>query len=164
MTTQGYKYLSPPSAHTVGILLFTRCISTSLSRIAIHKGLSRRCDSTWASRTYIIIFVSGALCGIHSVSLYDICTGNKLFQVGLLSIFNLSPSNVLYSSTIPQGSYNQNSGPIWCKAWSNTEEVPYCQIARSQGSEDRQIWPKLGVSGLLLQFEFTDESEMIHKA
>ena len=149
MTTQGYKYLSPPSAHTVGILLFTRRISTSLSCIAIHKGLSRRCDSTRASRTYIIMFVSGALCGIHSVSLYDICTGNKhhLFQVGLLSIFNLSPSNVLYSSTIPQGSYSKNSGPIWCKAWSNTEEVPYCfsrlcQIARSQGSEDHQIWPK----------------------
>ena len=36
-------------------------------------------------------------CGIHSVSLYDICTGNKhhLFQVGLLSIFNLSPSNTI---------------------------------------------------------------------
>ena len=64
MTAQCYKYLSPPSAHTVGILLFTRRISTSLSRIAIHKGLSARCDSTRASRTYTIIFVSWALCGL----------------------------------------------------------------------------------------------------
>ena len=55
MTAQGYKYLSPPSAHTVGILLFTRRISTSLSRIAIHKGLSARCDSTRASRTSVYI-------------------------------------------------------------------------------------------------------------
>ena len=64
MTAQGYKYLSPPSAQTVGILLFTRRISTSLSRIAIHKGLSMRCDSTRASRTYTVIFVSWALCGL----------------------------------------------------------------------------------------------------
>ena len=64
MTAQGYKYLSPPSARTVGILLFTQRISTSLSRIAIHKGLSARWDSTRASRTYSVIFVSGALCGL----------------------------------------------------------------------------------------------------
>ena len=64
MTAQGSKYLSPPSARTVGILLFTQRISTSLSCIAIHKGLSARCDSTRASRTYTVIFVSGALCGL----------------------------------------------------------------------------------------------------
>ena len=64
MTAQGYKYLSPPSARTVGILLFTQRISTSLSRIAIHKGLSARWDSTRASQTYTVIFVSGALCGL----------------------------------------------------------------------------------------------------
>ena len=64
MTAQGYKYLSPPSARTVGSLLFTQRISTSLSRIAIHIGLSARCDSTRASRAYTVIFVSGALCGL----------------------------------------------------------------------------------------------------
>ena len=48
----------------VGILLFTRRISTSLSRIAIHTGLSVHCDSTRASRTYTVIFVSWALCGL----------------------------------------------------------------------------------------------------
>ena len=32
------------------------------------------------------------------------------------------------------------------------------------GQENRQFWPELGVSGLQLQFEFTDGYEMVHKA
>ena len=39
-----------------------------------------------------------------------------------------------------------------------------CQIARSHGSKNRRIWPKLGVSGLWLQFEFTNGYEMMQKA
>ena len=38
------------------------------------------------------------------------------------------------------------------------------QISRSHGSKNRRIWPKLGVSGLQLKFEFTSGYEMIHKA
>ena len=38
------------------------------------------------------------------------------------------------------------------------------QISRSHGSINRRIWPRLGVSGLLLQFEFTNGYEMMHKA
>ena len=38
------------------------------------------------------------------------------------------------------------------------------QISRSPGSKNCRIWPRLGVSGLLLQFEFTNGYEMIHKA
>ena len=38
------------------------------------------------------------------------------------------------------------------------------QISRSHGSKKRQIWPRLGVSGLYLQFEFTNGYEMMHKA
>ena len=38
------------------------------------------------------------------------------------------------------------------------------QIARSHGLKKRQFWAKLGVSGLKLQFEFTDGCEMMHKA
>ena len=38
------------------------------------------------------------------------------------------------------------------------------QISRSHGSKNRRIWPKLGVSGQHLQFEFTDGYEMLHKA
>ena len=56
------------------------------------------------------------------------------------------------------------------RAWSSIVEVPYCffkvirQISRSHGSKNRRIWPKLGVSGQQLQFEFTDGYEMLHKA
>ena len=38
------------------------------------------------------------------------------------------------------------------------------QISRSHGSKYRQIWPRLDVSGLQLQFEFTNGYEMLHKA
>ena len=38
------------------------------------------------------------------------------------------------------------------------------QISRSYGAKNRRIWPRLGVSGLLLQFEFTNGYEMLHKA
>ena len=38
------------------------------------------------------------------------------------------------------------------------------QILRSHGSKKSSIWPRLGVSGLLLQFEFTNGYEMMHKA
>ena len=38
------------------------------------------------------------------------------------------------------------------------------QISRSHGSKNRRIWPKLGVSRLYLQFEFTNGYEMMHKA
>ena len=39
-----------------------------------------------------------------------------------------------------------------------------CQISRSHGSKNCGIWPRLGVSGLYLQFDFTNGYEMIHKA
>ena len=39
-----------------------------------------------------------------------------------------------------------------------------CQISRSHGSKNRRFWPKLGVSGLYLQFGITDGYEMMHKA
>ena len=38
------------------------------------------------------------------------------------------------------------------------------QISRSHGSKNRRIWPRLGVSWLWLQFEFTNGYEMIYKA
>ena len=37
------------------------------------------------------------------------------------------------------------------------------QISRSHGSKNRRIWPRLGISGLYLQFEFTNGYEMMHK-
>ena len=38
------------------------------------------------------------------------------------------------------------------------------QISRSHGSKNRRIRPRLGVSGLQLQFKFTNGYEMMHKA
>ena len=38
------------------------------------------------------------------------------------------------------------------------------QISRSHGSKKRRIWPRLGVSGQWLQFEITNDYEMMHKA
>ena len=38
------------------------------------------------------------------------------------------------------------------------------QISRSHGSKNRRIWPRWGVSGLYLQFEYTNGYEMMHKA
>ena len=38
------------------------------------------------------------------------------------------------------------------------------QISRSHGSKNRRFGPKLGVSGLYLQLEFTDGYEMMHRA
>ena len=55
------------------------------------------------------------------------------------------------------------------KAWSSIEYVPY-RFSRSyvklQGHtaiKNCRFWQKLGVSGLELQFEFTDGFEMMHK-
>ena len=55
------------------------------------------------------------------------------------------------------------------KAWSRLEEVPYCfsrSYVKLQGhtaKKNRRFWPKLAVSGLKLQFEFTNCYEMMHK-
>ena len=38
------------------------------------------------------------------------------------------------------------------------------QISRSHGSKNCRIWPRLGVSGLELQFEYTNGYGMMHKA
>ena len=38
------------------------------------------------------------------------------------------------------------------------------KISRSHGAKNRRIWPRLDVSGLTLQYEFTNGYEMLHKA
>ena len=56
------------------------------------------------------------------------------------------------------------------KACGSIEEVPYCfsrSYVKLQGhaaKRNRWFWPKLGVSGLLLQLEFTDGYGMMHRA
>ena len=63
-----------------------------------------------------------------------------------------------------------NGYEIIHKAWSSIEEMPYCfwrSSVRFQGQtakKNHRFWPKLGISGLSLQFEFTNGYEMQHKA
>ena len=63
-----------------------------------------------------------------------------------------------------------NGYEIMHRAWSSIEQLPSC-FSRSfvkfqghTGQKNRRFWPELSVSGLLLQFEFTDGFEMMHKA
>ena len=63
-----------------------------------------------------------------------------------------------------------NACEMMHNAWSSVEEVPYCfprSSVKFQGHTAKKpcrIWPKLGVSGLLLMFEYTNGYEMMHKA
>ena len=56
------------------------------------------------------------------------------------------------------------------KAWNSIEDVPFCfprstiKLQGHKGEKNRKFWPELSVSGLQLQFEFTDRFDMIHKA
>ena len=54
------------------------------------------------------------------------------------------------------------------KSWSSIEEVPYCQGHPWNFKVTRGkycwFWAELSISGLSLQFEFTDGFEMIYKA
>ena len=56
------------------------------------------------------------------------------------------------------------------KAWSSIEDVPYyflMSYVKLQGQtakKNHRFLPKLGVSGLLLLFEFTNGYQMMHKA
>ena len=56
------------------------------------------------------------------------------------------------------------------RSWCCSGEVPYCfskSSAKFQGHaapKNRRVWPRLSVSGLLLQFEFTNGYEMMNKA
>ena len=68
--------------------------------------------------------------------------------------------------------------PVWIHTWQRNDAQSLLllrrgailflkvvrQISRSHGSKKRRIWPRLGVSGLSLQFEFTNGYEMMHKA
>ena len=52
------------------------------------------------------------------------------------------------------------------KVWNRLGEVLFkliCQISRFHRTTNRRFWPNFGISGLQLQFEFTDGYEMMHK-
>ena len=87
-------------------------------------------------------------------------------------------SNVKVTEVNTQLSRFRTLTPVWIHIWQWNNAHSWkqhrrsallffkviCQISRSHGSKNRQIWPRLGVSGLYLQFEFTNGYEMIHRA
>ena len=67
-------------------------------------------------------------------------------------------------------SLNSPMAKMMHKAWYGIEEAPNCfqrsfiKFQAHTGQKKCQFWPKLSVSGLYLQFEFTDGFKIIHKA
>ena len=67
-------------------------------------------------------------------------------------------------------SLNSPMATKWCTklevAWKRCPIVfeVIRQISRSHSFKKHSIWPRLGLSGLKLQFEFTNGYEMMHKA
>ena len=67
--------------------------------------------------------------------------------------------------------------PVWIHVWWSNDAYSLimlrrgallffkviCQISRSHGSKNCRIWPRLGISGLYLQFEFTNGYKTLHK-
>ena len=70
----------------------------------------------------------------------------------------------------PDRNSSLNDDEMMHRAWCCLEEMPYCfsrSSVKFQGhtaKKTRRFWPKLGVSGLWPQFEFTNGYEMMHKA
>ena len=59
---------------------------------------------------------------------------------------------------------------VMLKAWLSIEEVPYCFLKSSikfqghTGQKNQHFWPELSISGLYLQFKFTNGFEVMLKA
>ena len=86
-------------------------------------------------------------------------------------------SKVKVTEVTTQLSLFQTVTPVWIHIWWNYAYSFMLlrrgallffkvirQISRSQGAKNHRIWPRLGVSGLLLQFEFNNGYEMLQKA
>ena len=87
-------------------------------------------------------------------------------------------SKVKVTEVTTQLSHFRTVTPVWIHIWwwNDTYSLMLLmrgallffkvisQISRSYGAKSRRIWPRLGVSGPELQFEFTNWYEMLHKA
>ena len=63
------------------------------------------------------------------------------------------------------GVITRDQGKVHAKGQGQRSKVKVTEVTTQlHGAKNRQIWPRLGVSGLQLQFEFTNGYEMIHKA
>ena len=87
-------------------------------------------------------------------------------------------SKVKVTEVTTQLNHFRTATPVWIHIWwrSDTYDLTLLrrgallffkvlrQISRSDGAKNRLIWPRLCVSGLYLQFEFTNGYEILHKA
>ena len=110
-------------------------------------------------------------------SLMMLRRGALLFFQGHASNFKVISLENAASNLTQIGSFRTVT-PVWSHQWLRNDEHSLKrhrrgallflkvirQISRSHGSIKRRIWPRLGVSGLKLQFEITNGYEMMHKA
>ena len=87
-------------------------------------------------------------------------------------------SNVKVTEVTTQLNRFRTVTPVWIHMWWRNDTYSLMllrrgallffkvirQISRSHGAKNRRIWPRLGVSGLLIQSKFTNGYEMLHKA
>ena len=48
------------------------------------------------------------------------------------------------------------------RAWSRIKDVSHC-LKATRDKKKHRFWPELGVSGLYIQFEFTDGYDIMYK-
>ena len=85
--------------------------------------------------------------------------GDSKYKVTPLKIGNLQIWPFQFGLT--------NGYEMMHKAWSSIEEVLYFfqgYASKFEVTQDKKFWSELSISGLLLQFEFTDHFEITHKA
>ena len=77
---------------------------------------------------------------------------------------SVRPSHLFHHLLIILSSCNFQELLPMTKVTSMQKVKVILQISRSHGSKNRGIWPRLGVSGLSLQFELTNGYKMMHIA
>ena len=98
-------------------------------------------------------------------------------------VFQVHPSNfkvtrLQKSSILTQTGRFRTVTPVWIQQWlwNDAQSLKQHrrgtllfvkvirQISRSRRTKNCRFWPEFSVSGLLLQFDFTNRFEMMHKA
>ena len=122
-----------------------------------------------------------------SVTLFSPCSHHRIMKFsGVIALFKSDVhakgqgqwSKIKVTKVNTQLSRFRTLTPVWIHIWQWNHAHSWKQhrrgallffkvirqISRSHGSKNRRFWPRLGVSGLQLQFEFTNGYKMMHKA
>ena len=132
------------------------------------------------SFSFVCLSVSVCLCLSHLFHYVPITVSSWNFQEGLpmTEVMSMQKCKVRGQEVKTQISCFGTITPVWFHIWRWNDAQSLilfrsgallifkviCQISRSHGYENHRFRPRLGVSGLSLQFEFTDGFEMICKA